>query len=462
MIAHHYPPIAYAFDFDWLLLVGCGWQERGSSSAAALHFLLPLPVARCLCTMVATKRSDTNVHAHAPTDADAKKTKTPPSKCRADAHAHAHAVAVGPTTTTTTLTLQADFWEGLRSMQAMTQTFMESTQLFMGVTAQKISALEVTSASTERKVDDLAQEVRDLKQGLRLHKTDMDCGLDHIERYQNLSQVFDFIGRYGMDTRTGYVVAFPVFIGDRLYVALSLHLLHYALFALMPRYARGVASFTLAGLKTLMSLIKSHAFGHVKILELTRLLAVEPYAGTAQRQASNNIHAWRIYEPSVFIAAIRKAQQCAGNFVEVECTPDSLSADFWSTKRRQMFCNHFTSLPTRMAWGHEVQAEVLDSPAVAAFFDLVKAQADAQADEAEAEVQAEAKAVAPFHFCGLTPDPTHPVRSHATLRVAATATLTDTAALQMETELGDEETESESALASETAEEARPRKMVVV
>jgi hypothetical protein len=340
---------------------------------------------------------------------------------------------------------------GLANMTQILQTFMggvaqatkDNAEAIRKSIKQQKKAEKRSEKRFNRMQKEMLSEMRrqaiqldDLKSGLAMRASNMDCGLDNIMLRQELSKVLDFIARFGMDTRTGYVVAFPVMVSNEVCVAVSLHLLSYALTAMLPFATRGVKEFTLAGLRTLMSLIKTESVKNANAQQFYSLFAVDEYTGLKARQASNNIQAWRVYKASVFVRALQMAcRSDSAKFLELEEEPSALS---WGGKRRMMFSQEsvkYREMSGRMSWGHVVQEEVLALPQVRSFFDIVRANGGATGTGSGSGGASSASASAsgsslssssssgsgeheqqtPFHFCGLHKELTAPVLPHAEL-----------------------------------------------
>lgn len=335
--------------------------------------------------------------------------------------------------------------DNMRMVTASMVNMSRMMEGYMAVTTRDISNLATETKKTSDEVKVLSsrmkkmhREIMDFKRGVSNRAGNMDYGLDNIRREQKLSQVFNFISRFGMDTRSGYVVAFPVTIADQLCVAVSLHLLNYALLAMMPVTTRGQKEFTLAGLRMLMGLVKTESVRHTSAQQFCRLFAVNEYTGTAQRQASNNIQAWRVYRAEVFVRALQIAEECEGNFLEQEAEPELLN---WTNKQRMMFSQdaiYDKDMCRRMSWSHVVQEEVLALPEVHQFFKLVsklrsggarrsrsrggsssssssRSRSSSESSSDDESRDADDDDQAPVHFCGLRKDPTYPVLPHAEL-----------------------------------------------
>lgn len=327
--------------------------------------------------------------------------------------------------------------EGLlvQMMQQNTMIMMkqqEQNEKFMMFLQQQAVQTQTNFQMLSQKVDNVStrilqqeREITDLKRGVSFRAEDMEQGLDIISRKPNLRRVFEFIARYGMDTRTGYVVAFPVLIAGKLCVAVSLQLLSYAMAAMFPINMKPQKDFTLAGLKALMNSVSTETVGHRTVLNFTSLFGVDSYSGTEGRQASNNLSVWRVYQATTFLKAVRSSLNYAGDSGLGILEPEiEASAVTWTRTSRIMWSQASMldkNACRRMAWAQTVQEEVLREPAVKQFFQLVPSimgpsSPSRSSAGASREVSREALPFdEPFHFCGVEPLFEFPVKNHAQL-----------------------------------------------
>lgn len=296
------------------------------------------------------------------------------------------------------------------------------TQTNFEMLAHKVDSVNTRMLQQER-------EMNDLKRGVSFRADDMEQGLDILSRKPQLRRVFEFIARYGMDTRTGYVVAFPVLIAGKLCVAVSLQLLSYAMAAMFPINMKPQKDFTLAGLKLLMNSVSTETVNHRTVLNFTSLFGVDSYSGTAQRQASNNMSVWRVFQATTFLKAIRLSLTHAGDtglgILEPEVDADAIQ---WTRTARIMWSQASMldkNAARRMAWAQTVQEEVLRDPAVKQFFQLVPTVMGAAASASPSSASGSSSRPPsplplpayddPFHFCGVEPMLDFPVKNHAQL-----------------------------------------------
>ena len=338
-------------------------------------------------------------------------------------------VAALPPAAPSSLSLDVQALLGAMMLMQQQQTQMQQQQ------SDAIVALSQTMAASQRAHEEqfrmqqefnrrMEDSLRDLKQGLHERAVEMDDGVDSMLRSKPMREVFQFIARHGMDTRTGVVVAFPVYYNDVLHVALSLPLLAAALAALFPVYSKSMKEyFTLTKLKSLLlNGPPSQTLIHRMVLSFSTLFAVNPYNGkTTSTQASHDLQAWKLYEAKKFIKLLRASTSTRGTAGTLALRDTEISVDDvdWGAKRGKTLVSFTKTSKTRMTWGRQVQEEVLALPQVRDFFVQV-AELGAESTAVVATNAAAASTPTdvpedPFHFCGLDVILDSPVHTHARL-----------------------------------------------
>lgn len=283
----------------------------------------------------------------------------------------------------------------------------------------------------------LRTEFLDFKQAARDEFQRRSLEVEEIKTNPFLQVCVEYLCTYGMDTRFGFIAAFPMFFPlrgsnaasssttpppDELFVVISVPLLSAGIKKLFP----GVYSLhKLTTQQILLNMQKLHPVTS-KIdadMLMTRTRSIFPVRQYANATVEG---AWIVFPASEFIGFHRQTSQLnallpvltkdVAVFQNQYARKHSGASDQESKRSKVMWCReaaHNRAMTSKMAWACEVQGEVLAQPAVGEFFRRVKRMLGQPFVGQRA---------GPFHFRGLTPLFDAPVMSHdmlVTRRVSA-------------------------------------------
>lgn len=232
---------------------------------------------------------------------------------------------------------------------------------------ETVKKQEQTQEEHTRKIDDIATQLSELQRGQRQ--------VSAVKKSRELRLLLDFIVYYGMDSVNGVVVAFPSEVDRTLCIVVNVVLLHAAMNALCKSQV-SAASWRRKEVHLLLSKLDVVDFRKQASTRGTyydsfqRLFAVEHsskskvYDNYVAIEADHFFHA---------VATARKSTSQLPARVERD-----VKTHLFSPPLRKVVSVESSKydeddgaqqvLDTKMAWGHEVQREVLTLPVVRRFF----------------------------------------------------------------------------------------------
>lgn len=224
--------------------------------------------------------------------------------------------------------------------------------------------------------------------------------LDAVNGVYETRMLLEFLVKFGMDTRTGLICAFPVHLNSTLRIAICVPLLKLAFMALFPKKA---ASRKMTAVTKYFNFLYGALQQHLVEVELEEveevLMAVFPMRLYNNGKAA--VKDWIVMDVGFFIANARHVTSSSTPTLasRPEVAPLQVvwkegkgrSAPMWDASSRR---SPSEVLKGKVAWGREVVHEVVNSPAVLAYF---------------AELGGPST---PTHFCGTTFVPSHPLQRY--------------------------------------------------
>jgi hypothetical protein len=247
-----------------------------------------------------------------------------------------------------------------------------------------------------------------------------------VKKSRELRLLLEFIVNYGMDSVNGVVVAFPVEINNTLCLVVNVVLLHAAMTALCKSQVSGT-SWRRKEVHLLLS--------KLDIVDFRKQASTRgTYYDALQRLfAVNHASKTKVYDNYVAIEA--------DHFFHAVATAKKSSSQLSPRVERDVKAHLFAAslrkvasveaakydeedgaqpmLDTKMAWGHEVQREVLCQPAVRRFFKRMYELAEQSGERGftggDLVVPATVWEQSSFHFFGLAPIFSNPGRPRLSL-----------------------------------------------
>lgn len=224
--------------------------------------------------------------------------------------------------------------------------------------------------------------------------------LDAANGVYETRMLVEFLVKFGMDTRTGLICAFPVMVAGTLRIAICVPLLKQAFMALFPKKAASRKMTTVTKYYNfLFGALQQHLV-EVDLEEVEEaLMPVFPFRMYNNGKAA--VKDWIVMDVGFFIANARHV--ASSNLPTLAAQPEvapgrvawkegkGRSAPMWDTSSLK---SPAQELKGKVAWGHELVREVLGSAAVLAF---------------SAELSGPST---PCHFCGITFLQAHAVKRY--------------------------------------------------
>jgi hypothetical protein len=247
-----------------------------------------------------------------------------------------------------------------------------------------------------------------------------------VKNNRELRLLLEFIVHYGMDSVRGIVAAFPFMVEGALCLVVNVPLLFGAMKAFIPHQLTAAAASSNKGKKSkssgwtrrdvLVQLLKLEFLDYKKCHNKNELFDMfEAVFGAEERHAKrNNMDNYVVLLADKLFYAYRTCKE-NHTFLKPWAERDVLAQRFKGGLSKvinedaaEWKSDDEPALDVKMAWGHEVQKEVLRTKAVRLFYkrmyELAAAAGESGCgrDSATEELMAE-KWKRPFHFMGLKP-----------------------------------------------------------
>jgi hypothetical protein len=291
------------------------------------------------------------------------------------------------------------------AMQLQARSLMRTQLMIDNATTQLIEFNKATEQRMMHNLNAVGRQVQELKQQFADQ-------VDRVEAMKALETraVVEFLIRFGMDTRNGYVCGLPMHVKGELYMLVCIPLLGYAMRRLFPALIKK-HNLTIPNISKIMSRLDPVTLTFDKDVQrevlmgqMAKVFAVREYAASARVGDT-----WAVFTVEQFLRVLRDLRRQNQTLDPSAMTPyDKIK--YTSGERVQISQESATSskLRNKMAWAKEVQQEVLALPSMKEFFGKLYEHRGEEAPDLSR----------PFHFCGDVPDFQKPVRCHAALRDA--------------------------------------------
>ena len=255
----------------------------------------------------------------------------------------------------------------------------------MNTLSNDVDDLKVAAAQAEQRItEQIRAEIKAQKNEIRA-----------LSDFYEIRLCFEFIEKYGCNTTNGYVTYFPVHLSGKSCVSICLPLLNIC----MKKYYPALVSKHKLDIKTLMKW-----FVRLETIAVTSsdvddtLMQLFGFRGYSTHRA--NYDSFVTFETAYFIKILEQLKNFPSVLMEPEKTLDRHKYTDGVKVMHSTVSKTDPALHHKMAWGCEVQREVLELQSVREFFQML------QQDVEE-----------PTHFCGLHRLNTvsFPVNGHAAL-----------------------------------------------